>query len=244
MLTLIKITVIALLNFIYITIFKFRKIKKMPKNESIMTARKELKLLSEKIIKIAKINLEVIYVDKKAYDNINIKDGVVIISNHESNVDIPVIVSGLDIPVGFVAKKEMESWPFYSLWMKLSACVFLDRTNPRNAIKSIKKAVNTVKNGFPIVIFPEGGRTQTGKMGNFKKGSFRLATDVNGIILPITVDGTFFVQNQKNIKINANKKVKLIIGKPIYLKTLTENEIKELSTNVRNIIKDKKSIKE
>lgn len=244
MLTLIKVTIAALLNFTYITIFRAGKIKKMPKNESIMTARKELKLLSEKIIKIAKINLEVIYVDKKAYDDINIKDGVVIISNHESNVDIPVIVSGLDIPIGFVAKKEMESWPFYSLWMKLSACVFLDRTNPRNAIKSIKKAVNTVKDGFPIVIFPEGGRTQTGKMGSFKKGSFRLATDVNGIILPITVDGTFFVQNQKNIKINANKKVKLIIGKPIYLKTLTENEIKELSINVRNIIREKKSIKE
>ncbi|WP_418964203.1 lysophospholipid acyltransferase family protein [Cetobacterium sp.] len=236
MLTLLKVTMVALLNFSYITLFKARRIKKMANDKAPFAARKELKKLSERIVKAAKIELEVVYLDEAEYRKMRLEDGIVVVSNHESNLDIPVIVTALDIPVGFVAKKEMENWPFYSMWMKLSKCIFLDRSNPREGIKSIRKAVDIVKKGYPTVIFPEGERTLDGEIGNFKKGSFKLATETNGIILPLTIDGTFFVQNRKNIFIKPNQKVKLTVGKPIDLRKMNQENSKNLSESVREMI--------
>ena len=147
MLTLFKVTLVVLLEFIYLTLFKARKIKKMSSDKAPFAARKELKKLSEKMVKAAKIDLEVVYLDEAAYKKMKLEDGIVVVANHASNLDIPVIVTGLSIPVGFVAKKEMENWPFYSMWMKMSNCIFLDRSNPREGIKSIRKATLT-KNDY------------------------------------------------------------------------------------------------
>ena len=118
----------------------------------------------------------------------------------------------------------------------MSNCIFLDRSNPREGIKSIRKAVNIVKRGYPTVIFPEGERTLTGEVGSFKKGSFKLATETNGIILPLTIDGTFFVQSRKNILIKPNKKVRLTVGKPINLKKIDQENSRNLSEIVRELI--------
>lgn len=236
MLTLFKVTLVGLLEFIYLTLFKARKIKKMSSDKAPFAARKELKKLSEKMVKAAKIDLEVVYLDEVAYKKMKLEDGIVVVANHASNLDIPVIVTGLSIPVGFVAKKEMENWPFYSMWMKMSNCIFLDRSNPREGIKSIRKAVNIVKQGYPTVIFPEGERTLTGEVGSFKKGSFKLATETNGIILPLTIDGTFFVQSRKNILIKPNKKVRLTVGKPIDLRKINQENSRNLSEIVRELI--------
>ncbi|MGL5644600.1 lysophospholipid acyltransferase family protein [Cetobacterium sp.] len=236
MLTLFKVTLVALLNFIYLTLFKANKIKKMSSDKAPFEARKELKKLSERIVKAAKIDLEVVYLDEIAYKKMKLEDGIVVVANHSSNLDIPVIVTALSIPVGFVAKKEMENWPFYSMWMKMSKCIFLDRSNPREGIKSIRKAVDIVKQGYPTVIFPEGERTLTGEIGNFKKGSFKLATETNGIILPLTIDGTFFVQNRKSILIKPNKKVRLTVGKPIDLRKMNQENSKNISEIVREMV--------
>lgn len=236
MLTLFKVTLVVLLEFIYLTLFKARKIKKMSSDKAPFAARKELKKLSEKMVKAAKIDLEVVYLDEAAYKKMKLEDGIVVVANHASNLDIPVIVTGLSIPVGFVAKKEMENWPFYSMWMKMSNCIFLDRSNPREGIKSIRKAVNIVKQGYPTVIFPEGERTLTGEVGSFKKGSFKLATETNGIILPLTIDGTFFVQSRRNILIKPNKKVRLTVGKPIDLRKINQENSRNLSEIVRELI--------
>lgn len=236
MLTLFKVTLVVLLEFIYLTLFKARKIKKMSSDKAPFAARKELKKLSKKMVKAAKIDLEVVYLDEAAYKKMKLEDGIVVVANHASNLDIPVIVTGLSIPVGFVAKKEMENWPFYSMWMKMSNCIFLDRSNPREGIKSIRKAVNIVKQGYPTVIFPEGERTLTGEVGSFKKGSFKLATETNGIILPLTIDGTFFVQSRKNILIKPNKKVRLTVGKPIDLRKIDQENSRNLSEIVRELI--------
>ncbi|MGL5544555.1 MAG: lysophospholipid acyltransferase family protein [Cetobacterium sp.] len=244
MLTLIKVTFVALLNFAYITIFNTRKIKKMSSDKAPLEARKILKeKLCLSLIKAAKIDLEVLYLDEKGYRKLKREDGIVVVANHQSNLDIPVLVAALDLPLGFVAKKEMENWPFYSMWMKMSKCIFLDRSNPREGIKSIKKAVHIVKEGYPTVIFPEGERTLTGEIGTFKKGSFKLATETEGIILPVTIDGTFFVQNRKNVKINPNQKVRVTVGKPIDLKKMYLENSRNLSEIVQELVANEKKVK-
>lgn len=199
-------------------------------------ARKNLSDISRKFLKVLGAKVEVIYKDKEAFESLNRNSGIVLVANHQSNFDIPVILTGIDFDLGFVAKKEMESWPFFYRWMRRGKFIFLDRSNAREGMKSIKKAVDIVKSGFPTVIFPEGERTVDGKIGTFKKGSFKLALDTNGFVVPLTICGAINIQKRGSIAIHRNQKIKLIIEKPIDVSKLSDEEKKNLNTTVRDII--------
>ena len=67
---------------------------------------------------------------------------VLFVSNHQSNFDIPLLLSAIDIPTGFIAKKELEKWPFISTWMKYVNCIFMDRENLRKSAQSIVEGIN------------------------------------------------------------------------------------------------------
>lgn len=205
------------------------------KKKKTFTARKNLRDISCCFLKVLGTKVEVVYKDKEAFEHLNREKGIVLIANHQSNFDIPVILSGIKFDLGFVAKKEMESWPFFHIWMRRGKYIFLDRSNPREGIKSIKKAVKIVKEGYPTVIFPEGERSLTGEIGNFKKGSFKLALDTNGIIVPMTICGAINIQKRGSIAVSRNRKVKLIVEKPIDISILSDEEKK----NLNNIVRDK-----
>lgn len=223
-------------------LFMYKEITFIPvhfykkEKQKIRIARKNLKDISYYFLKILGTKVEIIYKDKKSFEKLDKNKGIILVANHQSNFDIPVILTGINFDLGFVAKQEMESWPFFYRWMKRGNYIFLNRSNPREGIKSIKKAVEIVKTGYPTVIFPEGERSITGEIGEFKKGSFKLATDTNGIVIPITICGTINIQKRGNIKISRKQKVKLIIEKPIDVSTLSEEEKKNLNIDIRNLI--------
>ena len=224
--------------FIYISILYLPIIAMKDERTGVKLARKKLRWLSRIVLKSLGVKLRVIYKNRKNINALEREKGIIFVCNHQSNLDIPVIVSALHIDVGFVAKKEMKSWPFFNIWMKRSKCVFLNRENPREGIKDIKEAVKVVKDGYPIVIFPEGERTLDGEILRFKKGSFKLATETNGIIVPLTLKGTFDIQKRGEWKMKRNQLVTIIVGEPIYVDSLSNDEIKELSTKVREVIEE------
>lgn len=199
-------------------------------------ARKYLHEISSSLLKVLGEEVDVIYKDREAFENLDRNKGIVLVANHQSNFDIPVILTGIKFDLGFVAKHEMRSWPFFYRWMRRGKYIFLDRSNAREGIKSIKKAVGIVKSGYPTVIFPEGERTLTGEIGTFKKGSFKLALDAEGFIVPITICGAINIQKRGSIAIHRNQKIKLIIEKPIDVSKLSDDEKKKLSTTIRDII--------
>ena len=228
----------GLLLFIYISILYLPIIAMKDERTGVKLARKKLRWLSRIVLKSLGVKLRVIYKNRKNINALEREKGIIFVCNHQSNLDIPVIVSALHIDVVFVAKKEMKSWPFFNIWMKRSKCVFLNRENPREGIKDIKEAVKVVKDGYPIVIFPEGERTLDGEILRFKKGSFKLATETNGIIVPLTLKGTFDIQKRGEWKMKRNQLVTIIVGEPIYVDSLSNDEIKELSTKVREVIEE------
>ena len=228
----------GLLLFIYISILYLPIIAMKDERTGVKLARKKLRWLSRIVLKSLGVKLRVIYKNRKNINALEREKGIIFVCNHQSNLDIPVIVSALHIDVGFVAKKEMKSWPFFNIWMKRSKCVFLNRENPREGIKDIKEAVKVVKDGYPIVIFPEGERTLDGEILRFKKGSFKLATETNGIIVPLILKGTFDIQKRGEWKMKRNQLVTIIVGEPIYVDSLSNDEIKELSTKVREVIEE------
>lgn len=222
--------------FSFISIAYLPKLRTMEERAGVEYARKKLKWLSEQILKSLDVKLDIKYKNREAIDSLDKKEGVIFVCNHQSNLDIPAIVTALHMDVGFVAKHEMKRWPFFGTWMKKSNCVFLNRENPREGIKDIKKAVELIKEGYPTVIFPEGERSLTGKILNFKKGSFKLATETNGIIVPLTLKGTYDIQPRGTLKMARGKKVTLVVDEPIFVKNLSKDEEKVLATTVRDKI--------
>lgn len=238
MLGMILATLTGLIIFIYISILYLPIIAFKDEKTAVKLAREKLKWLSKLVLKSLGVRLRVVYKNRKNINQLEREKGIIYVCNHQSNLDIPVIVSALHMDVGFVAKKEMKSWPFFNIWMRKSKCIFLNRENPREGIKDIKEAVKVIKEGYPIVIFPEGERTLDGEILRFKKGSFKLATETNGIIIPLTLKGTFDIQKRGEWKMKRNQLVTVVVDEPIYVSSLSKEELKDLSTTVREIIEN------
>lgn len=140
--------------------------------------------------------------------------------------------------MGFIAKKELEKIKAISGWMKEIHCVFMDRSNVRESIKAINEGVENLKNGHSMVIFPEGTRSKGPSLGEFKKGSMKLAIKAEVPIVPIAIDGTYKArEGNKGNKITSAD-VKITIAKPINVKELTKEEKSNLSENIRNILNE------
>lgn len=126
---------------------------------------------------------------------------VLFVSNHEGNFDIPVLLSKIPKPFGFISKKEVKKLPIIPLYMEQMNCVFLDRTDRRSALKSISDTVGKLKEGHSILIFPEGTRSKGEGMGEFKSGFMRIAKDAGVPIQPIAILGTSEIMEKNNNKV-------------------------------------------
>lgn len=232
---LLKVTLFGFLYFLKLNIFKLSKVKKI-ENEKDRTfyARGLFREFGKGIIQRTNSIVEVIYEDEDDFKSLSIDEPIVLISNHQSNIDIPTIQGYFPFVPGFMAKKEMETWLFFKTWMPITNSIFIDRKNPREGIKAIRKSVKLIKDGYPMLVFPEGTRSEDGKIGVFKNGGFKVAIDSKAKIIPITLKGTYDIQNKKSIKIFKNKNVKLIIGKIVDTKDYDKEGLK----NIHNIVKE------
>lgn len=187
---------------------------------------------AEEIIKSTGSTVEVI-----GEENIIRDRSIVIMANHQSNLDIPVLIRYLDIPISFVSKIEISKVPILSKAMREIHCVFLDRSDIKQSALSIIQSIDTVKKGYSMCIFPEGTRSKDGNMGEFKKGAFKLATKSKAPILPITINGISGIleNNTKNI---IPGKIHLTIHKPIFTENLSKVEVSNLPDVVRGVIKN------
>lgn len=169
----------------------------------------------------------------------NIPDGpVLFVCNHQSNMDIPVIMYSIDRPKGFIAKKELEKMPILKDWMIFVKAIFIDRDHPKKAMAGILQGIKQLKEGYSMVVFPEGTRSRCSKMGEFKSGSFKLATKSKVPIVPLTIDGTYKIMEGNHYFIKPGK-VNLYIHKPIYTNNLSKEDMLELPHKVENIVRSK-----
>ena len=113
--------------FIFISIFYLPKIHFLSERKGVEYSRRKLKWLSRMVLRSLNVKLRVKYKNRKAINSLDKTKGIIFVCNHQSNLDIPAIVTALHMDVGFVAKHEMKSWPFFGTWMKKSNCIFLNR---------------------------------------------------------------------------------------------------------------------
>ncbi len=113
----------------------------------------------------------------------------VILANHQSQLDISVLLTALQAPLTFVAKKELSYVPFLSYWMRKVGCIFIDRRDKVAARRVLEREVARMR-GRPLVVFPEGTRSRSGRLLPFKPGSGRIPLMANARILPVLIQGS------------------------------------------------------
>ena len=225
---------VALYYGLYMIFIGFKRIKFhfvrvfKGKDAAFQYTKKVVSHWSTNTIKIVGMKIEVI-----GRENIP-KEACLFVANHQSYFDIPALIYAIDKPIGFVAKKELEKIPVYKEWMLSMKSLFIDRGNAREAIKTINEGVQYLKEGYSMAIFPEGTRSRSKHMGEFKKGSLKLATKSKVPIIPISIDGTYKAFEERGSLRRAS--VTIIIDKPIYTKDLTREEENTLSDDLRNLI--------
>lgn len=209
---------------------KYKKIKRELGNEEAS------KYLHKVAMDWARNNLNKAGVKIKAEGLENIPEGACcFIGNHQGNLDIFAILASIDKPFGFIAKKEMEKLPVVPWWMKEMGCVFINRDDVRESLKAINEGAENMKNGHSMVIFPEGTRSKSSEVGEFKKGSLKMATKANVPIVPVAISGSSKILEENNGKISKGE-IKLTVGKPIHLENLSREEERNLAEIVRNEI--------
>jgi len=168
-------------------------------------------------------------------ENIPDEGPLLFVGNHQSNFDIPILIGYTKRNKGFIAKIELSKIPILSKWMEKLNCVFIDRNDVRQSLKAINKGVKHLKNGYSMVIFPEGTRSNNGVLGEFKPGSLKMATKARAAIVPVTIKGSYNIMSRDSLAIKPAN-VELIISKPIYINDENEKDSKGLTDKVRDTI--------
>jgi 1-acyl-sn-glycerol-3-phosphate acyltransferase len=134
-------------------------------------------------------------------ENIIKKDSLCFVSNHSGLFDIVLLLISTGRPFGFIAKKELALVPLVNIWILLLGGFFIDRKNPRKALKTINKGVKNIQNGNAMLIFPEGTRSKGRGLLPFRAGSFKLAIRSNAQIIPVAITGSYDIF-EKNYIVN------------------------------------------
>lgn len=203
------------------------------------------KLYSEKIYRIMQSfcrgmikasGSEIVVMGK---ENLPTQRGNLYVSNHRGFYDPMSIAAVIDDPCIFIGKDEVKKMPIISTWFDVIGSIYMIRDDPRQALESIKKGTAALKNHQSLVIYPEGTRSKTGQLGEFKSGSFKLAFNSGATIIPIAIKNTecIFENNKLPNKIKSTT-IYVNIGKPIEVTHLSRQEQKLLPKQVEQYVQE------
>lgn len=170
----------------------------------------------------------------------NIPDeAALFVGNHRSYFDILILYIQCERLTGFVAKDSIEKVPSLRVWMRYLYCLFLDRKDPRAGMKTILQAIEYIKQGISIYIFPEGTRNDGEELSMlpFKEGSFKIATKTGCPIVPVSINNSAEIFENHVPKM---KKTHVVVeyGTPIYPKELDKEDQKFIGAKCQKIIED------
>ncbi len=183
---------------------------------------------SRHFLKIAGIKLEVSGLEELPRTN-----NLCLVSNHQSYLDIPVIIAAIPKLWGFVAKVELARIPVLNLWMLAMDCVLINRSSSSTALEKIQKRVKKAEKGKPMVLFPEGTRGKGPDLGKFKTGGLHIVLDSTLVVLPVSINGTYpLLEKDGRLK---KGKVKIQVHPPLD-KERRSGSNREITAKLRDTI--------
>lgn len=170
-------------------------------------------------------------------ENVPTDQPVLYVSNHRSFFDIVVAYSVVPNLTSFVSKKEIKKVPFIAQWMHFLKCLFLDRDNIKEGMKTILQGIEQIKDGYSIFIMPEGTRNHTDTLLPFHEGSFKFAQKTGCPIIPVALTNTDDAF-ENHFPFVGKADVTIMFGEPIYLDKLSKEEKKFIGSYSQKVIQE------
>lgn len=170
-------------------------------------------------------------------DKIDTSKPYVYAVNHASALDIPVLYVYLPFQFRIVFKKELLSYPIVGWHLRRSGQLCIDQQNTAGSIGSVRAAVRTLKNGTPVVIFPEGGRTPDGDIKPFMAGAFFMAIKAGVDVVPVALVGTYELLPMDTFHIKS-RPLEMRVGEPISTAGCTLRDMEAVSAKVQKSMED------
>ena len=181
-------------------------------------------------LKLAGVKLKV-----EGLENVDFSKPYVFVANHQSFIDIPCVFTALPTRLHFVAKEELKKFPFLGQYMTAMGMIFINRTSISKALESLKQAGELIKAGKSVIAFPEGTRTKTGEIGQFKKGPILLAAQAEVNIIPIKIEGARDVWPQEKVRLTPGS-ITIKCGSPIDTKEITKENAASFCKKIQCIV--------
>lgn len=172
-------------------------------------------------------------------ENIPKDQAVLYVCNHRSYFDIILGYSIMPGLTGYISKDDLEKVPLLNVWMRRLYCLFLNRTDMKQGLKTILKAIEYIKQGVSICIFPEGTRNrgEEGSLLEFKEGSFKIAEKTGCPVIPVAISHTADVILNHMPKVTPCH-VTIEYGEPIYPKELPKEQKRALGAMTKGRIQE------
>lgn len=160
-------------------------------------------------------------------DKLDLNKSYVFVLNHQSAYDIYVVYGWFPHIFKWMMKAELRKIPLVGKACEAAGHIFIDRSSPIAAKHSLEKAEAQLKNGVSLVVFPEGTRTYDGKMLPFKKGAFRVATDLGLPIVPVTLKGSFERMHRTSFRVHPGL-IEVFVHEPVQVTEYLPDHSNEL----------------
>lgn len=168
------------------------------------------------------------------FHNLDPKQSYVFIANHQGYFDIFLVYGFLPHPFKWMMKEYLRKLPFVGLAAARSKQIFVGESRA-SITHAVRLAEETLKDGMSLCIFPEGTRTHDGRMNEFKRGAFMLASNIGLPIVPITVNGSFDVFSRNDFQVHQGT-LELIVHDPIMPEEYKKIPSKDFMAQVYDII--------
>lgn len=172
--------------------------------------------------------------DMRGLEHVVRGQSYVVMSNHQSLLDVPTVLRAFPGSVRMVSKSELAKIPIFGPAIKAAGTIIVDRSNREAAIESLRHADELIDQGISMWIAPEGTRSKDGMLLPFKKGGFHVALDLGVPILPTFIDGTRQILETKTLSALPGQHVQIRFGEPVSTDGLTTDDMPELMDTVRH----------
>jgi len=170
----------------------------------------------------------------KGQENIVPGHRYVIVTNHQSLIDIIVVLASLPLHFKFMAKQELYAVPFVGWHMALAGYIPIMRTSRESGRKAMDLAHQWLRKGVSVLFFPEGTRSLNGQIHDFKMGAFKVAQEEDVEILPVVIEGTGDVIPKKSWRVKKLTRFDVSIGRPVRIQRNRPDALAKVRDSVRS----------